>query len=423
MTAESVRTDIDDRIWPGLADAPAGPRARFLAAGADRLFRRAAGRLEIRVEYPDGAIVGAGDRRDILPRMIIRRPDAFAARIADGGLIGFGEAYMAGDWTAPDLAAVLTAFAVGVETLVPRSLQRLRRLFVAAQPAGELGTEQNARSNVSRHYDLSNELFELFLDETMTYSSALFDGGQIGWDQLANAQRRKVDRLLDAAGVGPGTRLLEIGTGWGELCIRAAQRGATVRSVTLSTQQRALARRRVAEAGHAESVRIDLLDYRAVEGEYDAIVSVEMIEAVGHRFWEMYFAALDRLLAPDGTVALQAITMAHDRMLTTRDTYTWVHKYIFPGGCLPSTQAIEAVTSRHTTLRVRELTSMGPHYAETLRLWKERFAARSAEVAALGFDEIFRRMWLFYLAYSEAGFRSGYLDVQQIVLDRGTGPR
>ncbi|SEL26590.1 cyclopropane-fatty-acyl-phospholipid synthase [Rhodococcus maanshanensis] len=423
MTAERVRTDIDDRIWPGLADTPAGPRARFLAAGADRLFRRAAGRLEIRVEYPDGAIVGAGDRRDILPRMIIRRPDAFAARLADGGLIGFGEAYMAGDWTAPDLAAVLTAFAAGVETLVPRPLQRLRRLFAAAQPAGELGTEQNARSNVSRHYDLSNELFELFLDETMTYSAALFDGGQIGWDQLANAQRRKVDRLLDAAGVGPGTRLLEIGTGWGELCIRAARRGATVRSVTLSTQQQALARRRVAEAGHADSVWIDLLDYRAVEGEYDAIVSVEMIEAVGHRFWETYFATLDRLLAPDGTVALQAITMAHDRMLATRDTYTWVHKYIFPGGCLPSTQAIEAVTSRHTTLRVRELTSMGLHYAETLRLWKERFAARGAEVAALGFDEIFRRMWLFYLAYSEAGFRSAYLDVQQIVLDRGTGPR
>ncbi|WP_245816232.1 class I SAM-dependent methyltransferase [Rhodococcus maanshanensis] len=418
-----MRTDIDDRIWPGLADTPAGPRARFLAAGADRLFRRAAGRLEIRVEYPDGAIVGAGDRRDILPRMIIRRPDAFAARLADGGLIGFGEAYMAGDWTAPDLAAVLTAFAAGVETLVPRPLQRLRRLFAAAQPAGELGTEQNARSNVSRHYDLSNELFELFLDETMTYSAALFDGGQIGWDQLANAQRRKVDRLLDAAGVGPGTRLLEIGTGWGELCIRAARRGATVRSVTLSTQQQALARRRVAEAGHADSVWIDLLDYRAVEGEYDAIVSVEMIEAVGHRFWETYFATLDRLLAPDGTVALQAITMAHDRMLATRDTYTWVHKYIFPGGCLPSTQAIEAVTSRHTTLRVRELTSMGLHYAETLRLWKERFAARGAEVAALGFDEIFRRMWLFYLAYSEAGFRSAYLDVQQIVLDRGTGPR
>ncbi|AQA20828.1 mycolic acid cyclopropane synthetase family protein [Rhodococcus sp. MTM3W5.2] len=224
MTAESVRTDIDDRIWPGLAGVPTGPRARFLAAGADRLFRRAAGRLEIRVEYPDGSIVGAGDRRDILPRMIIRRPDAFAARLADGGLIGFAEAYMAGDWTAPDLAAVLATFAAGVETLVPRPLQRLRRLFVAAQPTGDLGTEQNARSNVSRHYDLSNELFELFLDETMTYSSGLFDGGPVGWDQLANAQRRKIDRLLDAAGVGPGTRLLEIGTGWGS-CVSAPRSG------------------------------------------------------------------------------------------------------------------------------------------------------------------------------------------------------
>ncbi|MGW6375662.1 class I SAM-dependent methyltransferase [Rhodococcus sp. NPDC055112] len=423
MTTESVRTDIDGRIWPNLAEVPAGPRARILAAGADRLFRRAAGRLEIRVEYPNGSIVGAGDRRDILPRMIIRRPNVFAARLADSGLIGFGEAYMAGDWTASDLAAVLTAFAADVETLVPRPLQRLRRMFVAAPPVGDLGNEQNARSNASRHYDLSNELFELFLDETMTYSSALFDTGPVGWAQFADAQRRKIDRLLDAAGVGPGTRLLEIGTGWGELCIRAAQRGATVRSVTLSTQQQSLARRRVAEAGHADSVQIDLLDYRAVDGEYDAIVSVEMIEAVGHQFWETYFAALDRLLAPEGKVALQAITMAHDRMLATRDTYTWVHKYIFPGGCLPSTEAIEAVTSRHTTLRVRERSSMGRHYAETLRLWNERFAARSADVAGLGFDEVFRRMWRFYLAYSEAGFRSGYLDVQQIVLDRGTGAR
>lgn len=433
---------IDNRIWPGLADVPTGVRAAASAKVADRLFRRAAANLDVRIEYPDGALVGAHREQEILPRMIIRNPDAFARRVGTSGLIGFGESYMAGDWTSPDLAAVLSVFASRMATLIPRPLQRLRALYVAKHPAQERNTEQNTRSNISRHYDLSNELFETFLDETLTYSSALFSStptrvGQVRdvtilrapvpqvtpkWDDFADAQRRKIGRLLDEAGVGAGTRLLEIGTGWGELCIRAAERGAVVRSVTLSSEQQSLARRRVAEAGHSDAVQIDLLDYRNVDGEYDAIVSVEMIEAVGHQYWATYFRVLDKLLAPGGRVALQAITMPHDRMLQTRNTYTWVHKYIFPGGFLPSTEAIESVTAEHTGLRVRERLSMGQHYAETLRLWKERFAAHSVQAEELGFDETFRRMWHFYLCYSEAGFRSGYIDVQQLVLDK-TGAR
>ncbi|BAH50533.1 class I SAM-dependent methyltransferase [Rhodococcus opacus] len=433
---------IDNRIWPGLADVPTGVRAAASAKVADRLFRRAAADLDVRIEYPDGTLVGARREQEILPRMIIRNPDAFARRVGTGGLIGFGESYMAGDWTSPDLAAVLSVFASRMATLIPRPLQRLRALYVAKHPAQERNTEQNTRSNISRHYDLSNEMFETFLDETLTYSSALFSStparvGQVRdvtvlrapvpqvapkWDDFVDAQRRKIDRLLDEAGVGAGTRLLEIGTGWGELCIRAAERGAVVRSVTLSSEQQSLARRRVAEAGHSDAVQIDLLDYRNVDGEYDAIVSVEMIEAVGHQYWATYFRVLDRLLAPGGRVALQAITMPHDRMLQTRNTYTWVHKYIFPGGFLPSTEAIESITAEHTALRVRERLSMGQHYAETLRLWKERFAAHSSQAEELGFDETFRRMWHFYLCYSEAGFRSGYIDVQQLVLDK-TGAR
>ncbi|PBC48436.1 SAM-dependent methyltransferase [Rhodococcus sp. ACS1] len=433
---------IDNRIWPGLADVPTGVRAAASAKVADRLFRRAAADLDVRIEYPDGTLVGARREQEILPRMIIRNPDAFARRVGTGGLIGFGESYMAGDWTSPDLAAVLSVFASRMATLIPRPLQRLRALYVAKHPAQERNTEQNTRSNISRHYDLSNEMFETFLDETLTYSSALFSStptrvGQVRdvtvlrapvpqvtpkWDDFADAQRRKIDRLLDEAGVGAGTRLLEIGTGWGELCIRAAERGAVVRSVTLSSEQQSLARRRVAEAGHSDAVQIDLLDYRNVDGEYDAIVSVEMIEAVGHQYWATYFRVLDKLLASGGRVALQAITMPHDRMLQTRNTYTWVHKYIFPGGFLPSTEAIESVTAEHTGLRVRERLSMGQHYAETLRLWKERFAAHSTQAEELGFDETFRRMWHFYLCYSEAGFRSGYIDVQQLVLDK-TGAR
>ena len=354
--------------------------------------------------------------------MTMNRPEAFAARLGDGGLIGLGESYMAGDWDADDLTAVMEVFAARVGTLVPEPLQKLRALYLPRQPRKERNTEQNTRSNISRHYDLSNELFASFLDSTMTYSSALFpESGDalrnVAWDGLAAAQQAKIDRLLDKAGVAAGTRVLEIGTGWGELALRAAQRGATVYSVTLSSEQQELARKRVAEAGYADAVTIELKDYRAVEGEYDAVVSVEMIEAVGFEYWATYFQTIERVLAPGGKVAIQAITIAHDRLMATRSSYTWVHKYIFPGGVIPSVRAIEDITEKQTGLRVRERLAMGEHYAQTLRLWEERFMARSDEVRGLGFDEIFQRMWLFYLCYSRAGFETGYLDVQQIVLD------
>jgi cyclopropane-fatty-acyl-phospholipid synthase len=217
--------------------------------------------------------------------------------------------------------------------------------------------------------------------------------------------------------VGPGDRLLEIGTGWGELAIQAAKRGAMVRTVTLSAAQHELAAVRVAQAGLADRVSVELRDYRDVDGEYDAICSVEMIEAVGDRYWDTYFARLDQLLAPGGRVALQTITMPHDRMMASRRSYTWIQKYIFPGGLIPSVTAIEDSLSR-TRLRVTGRHDFGAHYAETLRIWRDRFSARGDEIAALGFDEVFRRMWLFYLCYAEAGFRAGYLNVSQFTLDR-----
>jgi cyclopropane-fatty-acyl-phospholipid synthase len=209
--------------------------------------------------------------------------------------------------------------------------------------------------------------------------------------------------------------VLEIGSGWGSLAIRAAQRGARVTAITLSCEQMRLARERVAAAGLSALVEVRVQDYREAGGEYDAIVSVEMIEAVGEEYWPTYFGVLDRRLAPGGRVALQSITMPHDRMLASRSTYTWIHKYIFPGGLIPSDDAVRAAT-RATRLRVADSRSYGLHYAETLRLWRERFNRRADEVETLGFDRIFRRMWNLYLAWSEAGFRSGYLDVRQYLL-------
>lgn len=414
---------IDAEVWPSIATVPSGLKARVAGRAADAIFKAAVRRLPLEVRYPDGTVLGKGATRGhSYPVMTMNRPEAFAARLGDGGLIGLGESYMAGDWDADDLTAVMEVFAARVGTLVPEPLQKLRALYLPRQPRKERNTEQNTRSNISRHYDLSNELFASFLDSTMTYSSALFpESGDalrtVAWDVLAAAQQAKIDRLLDKAGVGQGTRVLEIGTGWGELALRAAARGATVYSVTLSSEQQELARQRVAGAGYAHAVTIELKDYRAVEGEYDAVVSVEMIEAVGYEYWATYFQTIERVLAPGGKVAIQAITIEHDRLIATRTSYTWVHKYIFPGGVIPSVRAIEEITGKQTGLRVRERLAMGEHYAQTLRLWEERFMSRADEVAAMGFDAIFQRMWLFYLCYSRAGFETGYLDVQQIVLD------
>jgi cyclopropane-fatty-acyl-phospholipid synthase len=215
--------------------------------------------------------------------------------------------------------------------------------------------------------------------------------------------------------------VLEIGTGWGELAVRAAQRGALVHAVTNMAEHAAFARDRAARAGVTSQVHVDLLDYRelaAADGGYDAIISVEMIEAVGRRYWPGYFRALENLLAPQGRIGLQAMTMRHDRMLRTSATYTWIDKYIFPGGLIPSTRAIEETLAAHTSLRIRDQYAFGAHYKETLRIWGETFNRNWAAVEALGFDETFRRTWTFYLAYCEAGFAGGYLDVSQFLLAR-----
>ena len=218
-----------------------------------------------------------------------------------------------------------------------------------------------------------------------------------------------------------GSRVLEIGTGWGELAIRAARRGATVHSITLSVEQLELAEQRVAAAGLADRVTIELMDYRslaATQASYDAVVSVEMIEAVGHEFWGTYFRTIDQVLAPGGRVAIQAITMPHDRMLATTGGQTWINKYIFPGGFLPSVEVIDQITRDETTIRLTGQLEMGSHYAETLRRWDRRFLAQRDAVLALGFDDLFMRVWHFYLAYSQAGFASGYINVSQLTLAR-----
>jgi cyclopropane-fatty-acyl-phospholipid synthase len=419
VAAETRSAAVDSRRWPAVAHVPSGPVAAVSAVVADRLLRRAAERLPLRLVYPGGTVIGNGDAAS--PALMINRRDRLARRIGRRGLIGFGESYMAGEWGSDNLAGMLTILATEVADLVPRGLQWLRPVVLASQPGPRQRSRAEAQRRVAQHYDLSNELFAEFLDETMTYSSALFADLPASWSDLAGAQRRKIDRLLDAVGVRPGSRVLEIGTGWGELCIRAAERGAHVRSVTLSVEQQRLARQRIAAAGLSDRVQVDLRDFSDVGGNYDAVVSVEMIEAIGFDAWPEYFRTIERLLTPAGRAAVQAITMPHARMLATRRTHTWVQKYIFPGGLIPSAEAILGITARHTGLRTVDMFSGRRHYAETLRLWRERFLQRRDRLAELGFDDVFARMWELYLAYSEAGFRSGYLNVYQWTFAAGDG--
>jgi cyclopropane-fatty-acyl-phospholipid synthase len=402
---------IDSKRSPAIVKVPSGPRAVASAVVAERLLRSVAGRLPLKFTYPDGTAIGAGDVAS--PTLRINQPDRLARRIGRHGLIGFGESYMAGEWESDDLARVLTVLARDMATLVPSALQRLRPIVLASQPYSANRSRKEARSAVAAHYDLPSDLFSEFLDETMTYSSARFDRLPATWPDLADAQRRKIDGLLDAANVGPGSQVLEIGTGWGELAIRAAARGADVRSLTLSESQMRVARKRVAAAGLSDRVQIDLRDYRDVGGNYDAVISVEMIEAIGFHAWPEYFRTIDQLLRPNGRFAMQSITMPHDRMLASRKTHTWIQKYIFPAGLIPSTTAISEITSRHTALLTVNKVSLRADYAETLRLWREQFMQRRRTLSHMGFDEVFSKMWELDLAYSEAGFRSGYLDVHQ----------
>ncbi|MEU4197614.1 cyclopropane-fatty-acyl-phospholipid synthase family protein [Kribbella sp. NPDC026611] len=410
--------------WPTLARPRSNPVRRAGAAAAIRMIAKD---LPATIHLDRNRSYGLGG-----PAMRVHRTSAFLDRLGHDAGSGFGEAYLAGDWDpepGTDLADLLVPFAErfsNEETrhLLPKWAQSLRWLVTRSQPGEQENDRAGARENVSRHYDLSNGMFSEFLDPTLTYSAAYFrndplaDLATASYDELSDAQLRKLDSILDAAGVQSGSRVLDIGCGWASLAIRAAQRGAWVTAITIASQQALLAQRRIADAGVSDRVQVALRDYRDQIGEFDAVLSVEMIEAVGEKYWPVYFDAIERRLAPGGVGVVQAIVMPHARMLATRNTFTWVQKYIFPGGLIPSIKVIEDVTAQHTGLRAEVIRHLGGDYARTLRVWRNRFNERWPVIADLGFDDTFRRMWEFYLAYSEAGFRTGYLDDVQLLLTR-----
>ena len=337
-------------------------------------------------------------------------------RLMRSGDIGFAEAYRDGLWETDDLRTLLRFAAMNGDALeaairggwAGRLLYRIRHLFRRNSRAG-------SRRNIHAHYDLGNDFYRLWLDPGMTYSAAWFDGGN---RDLAAGQRAKYERILQHLHIGEGAHILEIGCGWGAFAeYAAATRGCRVTGITLSTEQLAWANRRIQNADLSDLVEFRLQDYRDLQGQFDAVVSIEMLEAVGEAYWPTYFGKLRQVLRPGGRAMIQTITIAEDRFQRYRRGTDFIQQYIFPGGMLPSMQRLAAETAA-VGLIAHDTGGFGRDYAETLRLWLQRFDASRASVSALGFDERFRRVWRFYLAYCEAGFREGWTDVHQIQLVR-----
>ena len=400
-----------------IPEAKRSPITPVVKALALRGLRRPVGGT-IEVQMPDGVVHRMGTGGPRRARITVTGKDFFR-RIARRGRVGFGEAYQAGDWRAEgdDLVAFLEILALTAEdvrrrppaSLVPAAIGRRPRL---PNPADLV----RARRDVRYHYDLGNDLYRTFLDPSMTYSCAYFEHeGQ----SLDDAQQAKYRRLCEKLRIGPDNHVLEVGCGWGGFAIHAAtERGCRVTGITLSVEQAEEARARVAALGLEDRVDIVIRDYREMTGTYDRIVSIEMIEAVGFDSLPTYFKHLDRLLAPGGVIGIQAITVPDQRLERYRRGTDWIREYIFPGAFCPPLASMVDAMRKHTELQVEGIENIGIHYADTLRMWRERFMANPDAVRALGFTEEFIRTWEFYLAFCEAGFRTRALGDLQMVISR-----
>lgn len=406
--APATASDVPDRLIGQVAE-------RIMVAAAQRI---AVGRLS--VTWPDGSRRVFGDSEsDRSGEMILHDRQAIV-RMLLGGDTGAGEAYMDGQWSSPDLPAMLSVAALNRDALaMSEGWFRLPlHLVRTIRHRTRRNTVRGSRRNIEAHYDLGNDFYRLFLDDTMTYSSAVFAGpGQ----SLADAQRNKYAVMAQRAGLVGGEHVLEIGTGWGGFAMYAAgELGCRVTTITISPAQHQLATERLAAAGLADRVSVDLRDYREIEGTYDAIVSIEMLEAVGAEYFATFFEACDRALVPGGRMSLQTIAFPDVAYEPQRRGANWIQTHIFPGGLLPSLAAIER--SLHgTRLLIRHVDDIAPHYVRTLRAWRTAFLGRLDDVRALGFDDRFIRTWDYYLAISQAGFDTGITQDLQLVFEKRRG--
>ena len=370
------------------------------------------GRLD--VTLPDGRTFRAeGAEPGPIAAVIVHNPDVLARLLRDGDL-GFSEAYMDGWWSTPDLQAFMdlihdrnSAMLDGFPGMVlVRAFERLRFWL-------QSNSKRQARKNIAHHYDLGNDFYRLWLDDTMTYSAAVFETGQ---ESLEAAQTAKYAGLVDRMGAQPGDHVLEIGCGWGGFAEYAArERGLQVTGLTISREQHEYAQARMQAAGLSDRVEIKLQDYRDERGVYDGIASVEMFEAVGEKYWPVYFDTLRNRLKPGRAAALQVILVEDSRFATYRRQVDFIQKYIFPGGILPGPTVLRHAIEK-AGLQVEGSFEFGDSYSQTLRRWSDSFNARWDEIAAMGFDDRFRRMWDYYLTSCAAAFRTGVCDVTQITV-------
>lgn len=390
---------------------PAGPigLAMPLPAVASAALRRllrglACGQLVL--DTPCGRNVHDGGRPGPQARLTLHSWRSLWRLLADGN-VGFARSYIERDWSSPDLAALLELAcrnAAMSSRTPPAPVRALRRL----QHALRRNTPRGSRRNIAAHYDLGNEFFAHWLDEGMTYSSALFSSPD---QRLEDAQRAKLDRVIDWLDLAVGQDVLEIGFGWGSLAERMIRRrGCRLTGLTLSVEQLAYANNRLSTLGLSQAADLRLQDYRDIEGAFDRIVSIEMLEAVGEQYWPAFFGKLTELLRPNGVAVLQVITIDERYFENYRRNPDFVQRYIFPGGMLPTVTAIKEEVHR-AGLDLQAAESFGASYALTLAAWRERFERSWPVIELLGFDQVFKRMWEYYLAYCEAGFRAGALDV------------
>jgi cyclopropane-fatty-acyl-phospholipid synthase len=387
---------------------------RYLGSVLSMMEGMRAGRLDIRLE--DGRVFRCeGKLPGPVAEIVIHHPDVFSRLIREGDL-GFCDSYLDGWWSSPDLQAFMDLVHDQQESVydgfpgqsLVRAMEKFRFWL-------QSNTKRQARKNISYHYDLGNDFYSLWLDDTMTYSSAIFKSGQ---EDLETAQIEKYKSMVDRMGVKPGDHVLEIGCGWGGFAEYAAkERGLKVTGLTISKEQLAYAQKRIADAGLSDQVTLKLQDYRDETGVYDGIASIEMFEAVGEKYWPTYFKTVHNCLKPGASATLQIILIEDKRWDTYRKGVDFIQKYIFPGGMLPSPRVLHNQVEQ-AGLKVCDTFEFGQSYSQTLRRWHETFNERWDQVASHGFDERFRRMWNFYLTACAGSFKGGICDVTQMTIER-----
>ena len=409
----------------------ASPRSAASAPLHERLVLAAFSKMQrghLRIHLPDGRLWEVGSPL-ASPRAVIRvQHSDFFKKCTLFGDVGFGESYVDGDWETDSIESVIRWFIGNVDNSPGLSGSRAKTLFLnlfKVLNRLEHGKRRNSlrmsRLNISEHYDLGNDFYELWLDPTMTYSSALFEqSGQ----SLESAQTAKYEALCQGVQLQPGDRVLEIGSGWGGFCSHAARHhGCRVTAITLSQRQLEYVRHRIHREGLEAHVEVLLCDYRNMEGRFDKIVSIEMMEALGDRYLEIFCSKLHALLTPEGLVGLQYITVPDSRHAQLRQGVDWIQKHIFPGSLLLSVGRVNEAVNRTGDLFLHQLRDLGASYAKTLRLWWENFNAKQDDVLKLGFDRRFLRKWNYYLQYCEAAFASRNISVVQAIYTRPNNPR